>query len=63
VRPEVLGELKISNDLVGNRTRELPACSIVPEPTTLPRAPSQNAVAEAVEASLATAERMKQDGY
>jgi hypothetical protein len=28
-----------SNDLIGNRTGDLPACSIVPQPTTLPRAP------------------------
>jgi hypothetical protein len=27
-----------SNDLIGNRTLDLPACSIVPRPTTLPRA-------------------------
>jgi hypothetical protein len=27
-----------SNDLVGNRTRDLPTCSIVPQPTTPPRA-------------------------
>jgi hypothetical protein len=26
------------NDLIGNRTRDLEACSIVPQPTTLPRA-------------------------
>jgi hypothetical protein len=26
-----------SNDLIGNRIRDLPACSIVPQPTTLPR--------------------------
>jgi hypothetical protein len=26
-------------DLIGNRTSDLPACSIVPQPTTLPRAP------------------------
>jgi hypothetical protein len=26
-----------SNDLIGNGTRELPACSIVPQSTTLPR--------------------------
>jgi hypothetical protein len=26
--------------LVGTWTRELPACSIVPQPTTLPRAPA-----------------------
>jgi hypothetical protein len=28
-----------SNDLIGNRTRDLPACSIVPQPTTLLCAP------------------------
>jgi hypothetical protein len=28
-----------SNDLIENRTRYLPACISVPEPTTLPRAP------------------------
>jgi hypothetical protein len=27
-----------SNDLIGNQTHDLPACSIVPQPTTLPRA-------------------------
>jgi hypothetical protein len=25
--------------LIGTRIRDLPACSIVPQPTTLPRAP------------------------
>jgi hypothetical protein len=33
VRLEGLGQLKKSNDLIGNLTRDLPACSIVPEPT------------------------------
>jgi hypothetical protein len=28
-----------SNDLIGNWTCDLPACSMVPQPTTLPRAP------------------------
>jgi hypothetical protein len=28
-----------SNHLIGNRIRDLPACSIVPQPTTLLRAP------------------------
>jgi hypothetical protein len=28
-----------SNDLFGNRTRDTPARSVVPQPTTLPRAP------------------------
>jgi hypothetical protein len=41
VRLEVLGKLKKSNELLRNRTGELPACSIVPQPTTLPDAPIQ----------------------
>jgi hypothetical protein len=28
-----------SSDLIGNRTRDLPNCSVVPQPTTLPHAP------------------------
>jgi hypothetical protein len=39
VRLQALGQLKKTNDIIGNRTRYLPACSIVPQPTTLPRAP------------------------
>jgi hypothetical protein len=31
--------LEKSNDLIGNRTRDLPTCIIVPQPTTLPRVP------------------------
>jgi hypothetical protein len=27
-----------SDNLIGNRIRDLPTCSIVPQPTTLPRA-------------------------
>jgi hypothetical protein len=38
VRLEGLGKLKKSNNVLGNRTCDLPACSIVPQPTTLPRA-------------------------
>jgi hypothetical protein len=30
-----------ANDFIGTRTRGLPACSIVPQPTTLPRAPQR----------------------
>jgi hypothetical protein len=30
-----------SNNLIGNRTHGVPPCSIVPEPTTLPRSPRQ----------------------
>jgi hypothetical protein len=36
VRLEGLGKLKKST-LSGTRTRDLPACSIMPQPTTLPR--------------------------
>jgi hypothetical protein len=39
MRLEGLGQLKQLNDLIDNRTRDLPACSIVPQPTTLPGAP------------------------
>jgi hypothetical protein len=35
VRLEGLGYLKKSNDLIGNRTRDLPTRRIVPRPTTL----------------------------
>jgi len=31
--------MKNSNDTIGNRTRDLPACNAVPQPTALPRAP------------------------
>jgi hypothetical protein len=43
-RLEGLGKLKNSNDLIGTRNRDLPASSIVPKPTTLPRAPSDTIV-------------------
>jgi hypothetical protein len=39
VRLEGLGQLKKSNEFIGIRTRDLPACSIVSQPTTLPHAP------------------------
>jgi hypothetical protein len=38
VRLEGLGKLKKSSDLNGNRTHDLPACSLLLQPTTLPRA-------------------------
>jgi hypothetical protein len=38
VRLEGLGKLNTFNDLIGNRTRHLPACSTVSQVTTLPRA-------------------------
>jgi hypothetical protein len=31
--------MKNSNDIIGNRTRDLPACSAVPQPTAPPRTP------------------------
>ena len=31
--------MKKSSDAIGNRTRDLPACSAVPQPTAPPRAP------------------------
>ena len=31
--------MKNSNDTIGDRTRDLPACSAVPQPTAPPRAP------------------------
>jgi len=33
--------MKISNDIIGNRTRDLPACSAVPQPTASPRSPNK----------------------
>jgi hypothetical protein len=45
VRLKGLGQLKNhekSNDLIANRTRDLPTCSIVPQPTKLPRGPVGN---------------------
>jgi hypothetical protein len=39
VRLEGLGKLKKKSILSGTRTGDLLACSIVPQPTTLPRAP------------------------
>jgi hypothetical protein len=44
LRMDGFGKLKKSNDLIGIRTRNLPACSIAPQPTTLPRAPSSHYV-------------------
>jgi hypothetical protein len=35
MRLEGLGQLKKCNNLIGIGTRDIPACSIVPQPTTL----------------------------
>jgi hypothetical protein len=37
-----IGPTEKSNGLIGKRTHDLPACSIVPPPITLPRAPRPN---------------------
>ena len=37
--------MKNSNDTIENRTRDLPACSAVPQPTAPPRAPYLGATA------------------
>jgi hypothetical protein len=34
--------MKNSNDTIGNRTRDLPACSALPQPTAPSRAPSDH---------------------
>jgi hypothetical protein len=39
----IIRSIKKFDDLIGNRTCDLPACSIVPQPTTLPRAPQHPA--------------------
>jgi hypothetical protein len=38
-RLEGSGQFNNSSDLIRNRTRDLPACSILPQPTTQPHAP------------------------
>jgi hypothetical protein len=35
MRVERLGKLKNFDNLIGTRTRDIPVCSIVPQPTTL----------------------------
>jgi hypothetical protein len=37
-------EIEKSSDLIGNRNRDLTNCSIVAQPTTLPRAPKKQEV-------------------
>jgi hypothetical protein len=37
MRLEELGKLKKKTHLIGTQTRDLPACSIVPQPTMLSR--------------------------
>jgi hypothetical protein len=42
MRLEGLSQFEKSNDLIENRTRHLPACSIVPQPITIPVAPNES---------------------
>jgi hypothetical protein len=44
VRPEGLCQMKNSNDTIGNQTRDVPACSAVPQPTASPRAKQECSV-------------------
>jgi hypothetical protein len=39
LRLQALGQLKKCNDLIGTRTQDLPVCSVLLQPTTLPRSP------------------------
>jgi hypothetical protein len=55
VRLEGLGQLKKIH-LIGTRTRDLPACSIVPQPTTLPRASHRNSSSSIVMCIFISAE-------
>ena len=36
--------MKNSNDTIGNRTRDLPACNAMPQPTAPPRTPMQDSI-------------------
>jgi hypothetical protein len=45
LRLERLGQLKKSSDHIEKQTRDFPACSIVPQQTTLPRVPRYNRTA------------------
>jgi hypothetical protein len=42
----IVRSIEKSNDLIGNRTRGLPTHSIMPQPTTLPRAPCEVTIDE-----------------
>ena len=44
--------MKNSNGIIGNRTRDVPACSAVPQPTAPPRAPYDNSPAVFLERPL-----------
>jgi hypothetical protein len=54
VQLEELGKLKKSSDLIGTQTRDLPACSVEPRPTTLSLAPTHRAYPSEIPASLSS---------
>jgi hypothetical protein len=55
-----LGKLKKFNGLIRNRTRDLPACSIVPEPTSVP-SQSTNSINNSLKGNSSL--RNKEKGY
>ena len=40
LRKSTFMSMKNSSDAIGNRNRDLPACSVVPQPTAPPGAPT-----------------------
>jgi hypothetical protein len=50
--------MKNSSDNIGNRTRDLPACSAVPQPTAPPRAPHTTGTRENKEPKTITQVRL-----
>jgi hypothetical protein len=50
---EGLGSLQIQ-DLIRTRARNLPACNTVPQPTTLPHAPSKDALQDYEKAEISS---------
>jgi len=55
--------IKNSNDTIGNRARDLPTCSAVPQPTALPRAPGNKVSLSNLSLSNYGKRRMHGDGY
>ena len=63
VRPEGLCQWKNSNDTIGIQTRDLPACSAVPQRTAPPRAPVQNCSSTKVPSKTAVTETSYSNPY
>ena len=45
MRPGRIMSMKISNEDIGNRNRDLPTCSDVPQTNAIPRAPQAHIIA------------------